>query len=95
MSEFEPENAAGMPHNLILEKRKKLSLSGVLEVESFEEQRVVLQTNMGQLVLQGNHLKMGSFNLQTGELSMTGELNALIYANDTAGSESLWHRIFK
>lgn len=95
MADLESEKTVGTPHHLILEKRKKLSVSGVLEVESFEEQRAVLQTNMGQLVLQGNRLKMGSFNLQTGELAVTGELNAFIYTNDTAGHESFWRRIFK
>jgi len=83
------------PHSLILEQRKKLSLSGVRDVELFEEERVLLQTTMGRLTLQGSNLKMGSFNAQTGDLSVTGDLYALVYTNDSPKREGFLSRVFK
>lgn len=89
------ENRENAPHSLILEQRKKLSLSGVQEVALFEEERVELQTTMGRLTVQGSGLKMGSFNAQAGDLSVTGNVFALVYTNDSARREGFFSRIFK
>lgn len=95
MPEQPTQNQTTTPHSLILEQRKKLSLSGVRDVELFEEERVLLQTTMGKLTLQGSNFKMGSFNAQTGDLSVTGDLYALVYTNDSAKREGFLSRVFK
>ena len=48
MAELKIEKKAGMPHNLILEDRKKLVVSGVEDVDSFDEQTVVAYTAVGR-----------------------------------------------
>ena len=70
-------------HNIILEDRKKLVLSGVLEVESFEEEAVELKTSKGDLTIRGDNLKMESFISETGDLIINGNIYAFIYLNDS------------
>ena len=54
-------NFSEKPHNIILENRKKLILSGILDVESFEEDVAELKTSKGMLTVRGDNLKMESF----------------------------------
>ena len=82
-------------HNVILENRKKLVLSGVFEVESFEDDNVQLKTAKGELNIRGEGLKMENFVLETGDLSISGNVYALIYLNDSLKKQSFFSRLFK
>lgn len=82
-------------HNIILEDRKKLVLSGVLEVESFEEEAVELKTSKGDLTIRGDNLKMESFISETGDLIINGNIYAFIYLNDSTKKQGFFSRLFK
>ena len=74
-------------HNLVLENRKRLVMSGVQEVDGFTETEVRLYTDMGQLTVKGKKLNVAQVNTETGELIMTGELvEMLIYSEKTKRS---------
>ena len=66
-------------HNLIMEDRKRLCLSGVSDVTAFDEEKVTLTTSMGILTVSGQGLHIGNFSRETGELNMDGEIYALNY----------------
>jgi sporulation protein YabP len=68
-----------IPHNLILEERKNLSVSGVTDVVSFDEQSVALQTQRGGLVIRGEGLHISKASIETGEVILDGEIDELIY----------------
>lgn len=68
------------PHNLIMEDRRKVMISGVLDVDSFDEQAVILMTDMGELTVRGTALHISRFNVETGELNMDGNVIALVYS---------------
>lgn len=75
----EQKNAA---HNLVMENRRRLVLSGVREVEGFTETEVLLFTDMGQLTVKGNNLHVSQVNTDTGELIMSGDtVNSLVYSD--------------
>lgn len=82
------------PHSIILEDRKKLSVSGVEDVESFDERQIILLTHQGSLILRGEELHIDRLSLETGELSVTGLITDLGY-EETAHSGSLWSKLFK
>lgn len=83
-------------HNVIMEGRKKLILSGVLEVISFEEDNVELKTTSGNLTVRGDEMRMANYNSETGDLEISGNIYALVYTNDSANSKSNFiKRIFK
>ncbi len=69
-----------MPHNIIMEDRKKLSVSGVQDVDCFDETLVVLFTNMGKLIVSGKNLHVNSFDVLQGDFSMEGEIDTLEYS---------------
>ena len=66
-------------HNAILENRKKLMLSGVTDVESFDEKLVVLYTELGELTVRGTQLHVNEMSVESGDLTIEGEIKALIY----------------
>lgn len=84
-----------MPHNLIMEDRKRLLVSGVQDVDCFDEQTVILYTNMGRLVIQGRGLHVNALNVDTGEFSMEGDFTALTYAEEKKGRFGFLSRLFR
>lgn len=66
-------------HNVIIENREKMMVSGVLDVDSFDEQTVVLITEKGKLTVRGDGLKVLGFTVETGELQLQGNIIALGY----------------
>jgi sporulation protein YabP len=84
--------------NLILENREKLNISGVIDVESFNDECVIVITELGVLVIKGADLHINKLNLDSSEMGVEGEIISLEYS-DREGSRSkgggLFARIFK
>lgn len=82
---------------LMLENRKKLSLSGVVDVISFNEEQIVLNTVLGSLTIKGEGLKMNKLDVQNGEVVMVGIVNSFIYTNKESkkDKESILSKLFK
>ena len=90
--------------NIILENRKKLSISGVLDVLSFDDQIVILETELGMLTVKGEDLRINKLSLRINKLSLDsteviieGNINTLSYSEkqDRKSSGSLLGKIFK
>ncbi len=84
-----------IPHNIVMEQRSKLILSGVTEVVTFETDNVALKTTMGNLCIKGSDMRMDSYNSTTYDLEIGGNIFAIVYTNDSAGKEGFFSRIFK
>ena len=83
-------------HNIIMENRGKLTVSGVEDVESFNEESVVLDTIQGTLTVEGSGLHINKLNVQTGELTVNGEISGLVYHDEGySKSNGFFGRIFK
>ena len=74
------KTTANVPHNIIMENRKSLRISGVKDIDSFSENRIVLSTVMGELVIKGDDLHIGDLAAESGDLSMTGCVNSIQYS---------------
>ena len=59
-----------LPHRVVLDERKKLSVTGVAEVLSFEEDMVVLKTSLGTLLIQGRGLKLKTLSPEGGQVAV-------------------------
>ncbi len=81
-------------HNIIMESRKTLNISGVNDCKSFEENLIVLQTTMGELTIKGEELHIDSFSTETGDLKMQGNIFALGYTNENK-QKGFLSRVFK
>ena len=81
------------PHGIILEERKKLSVTGVEDVDSFDDKQIVMRTVCGDLVVRGSELSIDRLSLDTGEVGVTGLVSELCY-EEVAPSGSLWNKLF-
>lgn len=82
------EDNRGRPeaaHHIIVEERERLSVSGVEEVERFDENTIVMTTVRGTLVIQGENLHIEKLSLDGGDLKVEGSVDSLTY--EDAGGE--------
>lgn len=66
-------------HHLILEDRERLTVSGVEEVESFDENTIVMETAQGVLIVRGEDLHIEKLSLDGGDLKVEGMVESLTY----------------
>ncbi|MBM6721786.1 MULTISPECIES: sporulation protein YabP [Oscillospiraceae] len=87
-----PETA----HHIIVEERERLSVSGVEEVERFDENTIVMTTVRGTLVIQGENLHIEKLSLDGGDLKVEGDIDALSYEDSgRSSSGGLLSRLFR
>ena len=91
----EDKRTMQMPHHLILEDRRALSVSGVSDVDSFDELNVVIYTELGELTVKGEGLHINRLNVETGELTLEGTIQSLTYAEVHTRSGGIFGRLFK
>ncbi len=80
-----------MPHALQLDRREKLTMTGVTEVVSFEENMVILRTGLGMLNVHGRELQLKNLSLEGGQVTVEGQISALIYEEPRARG---WRGLF-
>ncbi len=73
--------------NIILENRERLTVSGVIDVESFNDESVIVDTELGILVVRGEDLHINKLNLDNSELIIEGDIDSCEY-NEREGSKS-------
>ena len=87
------EEHGGRVQNVILESRKRLTVSGVEEVDGFDESYVQMRTALGELTVRGEGLHVDLLSVETGELLVTGEVTEIAYA-ESAAPRGFWGRVF-
>lgn len=75
------DNLQPCKSNLELQNRKKLSLTGVNEVMSFDEEKIVLNTMLGKLKIIGQNLKMNKLDVKNGDVIIEGYIISMTYSN--------------
>ena len=80
-----------LPHSLTMKDRKSLSMTGVTEVVSFDENSVVLHTELGTLSIHGRELQLKNLTLDGGQVAVEGSIAALIYEEPRPGG--FWRRL--
>lgn len=85
---------ANMAHNVIIEGREKISISGVSDVESFDEGMVCLYTSKGYMIIKGDGLHAQKLNLENGELSLVGEILQIEYDDRQKKSGGFLSKLF-
>lgn len=83
-------------HDVKLEGRKKLELTGVIEVVNFNEENVILETSTGGLLIKGSNMKVNVLNVENGDMCIDGFINSLTYVSkDKTKKESILKKMFK
>lgn len=73
--------STGVIQNLILENRGKLSISGVLDVLSFDDQVVILETELGLLTVKGENIRINKLSIDTSEVIVEGDISSMTYSD--------------
>ena len=83
-----------MEHRLTLTGRETLTVSGVEDVERFDETGIVMTTSAGVLTVTGEGLHIGQLSLEGGELHVDGRVDSISYEEDDGGRGGLLRRLF-
>ena len=93
------EEKTGMrPHRLMMQNRSSLSITGIRDVVSFDENQVVLDTDMGLLTMKGKDLHVSRLTLEKGEVEVDGTVDSLVYSSNESyrrSGESFFNRLFR
>lgn len=81
--------------NLVLESRRKLTVSCVKEVDSFDENSIIASTSLGELTISGCGLHINTFSTDNGELVVEGEISSVSYSDNIVSSGGFFSRIFR
>lgn len=81
--------------NVIIENRKRLNISGVKEVSSFDDETVLLDTALGRMTVKGEGLHIESFNTVTGDLIAVGKVHAVVYMSNAKSTGGFLSRLFR
>lgn len=84
-----------IPHCVSMEDRKKITLTGVRDVDSFDEQTITLVTDFGELSLRGTELHIGKLSTDSGEMTVEGKIDALVYSEDAPRQSGFFGRVFR
>ena len=90
--EKEKAKTAVKPHSISMDDRCRLSVTGVDDVESFDEATVVMNTSQGNLIVRGSGLHIGKISLDVGEIKVEGMITDLSYEEKTR-SGGFWSRL--
>ncbi len=92
---FEERSVPDSPHSLTLEDRRHLTISGVEDVERFDETIIILSTAQGALTVQGSGLHIEQLSLNGGDLKVEGLIESLSYEDRVEQAGGLFARLFR
>ena len=93
MAEEKRENGR---HTIQMEERERLSVGGVLEVMSFDEEGIVMETGCGMLLIRGSGLHIGRLDLESGDVTVDGNIDYISYSDSSFSEKhSILSRLFR
>ncbi len=85
--------------NIILENREKLNITGILDVFSFDDQIIIIETELGLLTIKGENLKINKLSLDTSDFIVDGHISSLTYSEtnymNSKKNKGILNKIFK
>ena len=84
-----------LPHSIIMEDRRKLSVTGVTDVDSFDEQTIIAHTDLGELTIRGWNLHITRLNLEQTELLVDGEISSLTYTDTRPQAKGFFAKVLR
>ncbi|WFA07733.1 sporulation protein YabP [Tissierella sp. Yu-01] len=81
--------------NILIEDRNNITISGVEQVDSFNENTIILSTIKGGLSIKGENLNVSKLNLDEGNVRISGTVNSLTYISKEGAPKNLMGKIFK
>lgn len=92
------ERQASGQQKMIVTNRSSCALNGITDILSFDVNEILLETNLGMLMIRGKDLHVNRLTLEKGEVDITGKIDSLQYSDMSKGNgqgESFFSRLFK
>lgn len=86
---------AVLPHQVLLDDRRELTVSGVSDVDSFDDGTVVIHTALGELTVKGSGLHVLRLSTETGDMRLEGQIDALEYSHLRPTKGGLLGKLFR
>ncbi len=84
-----------IPHCVSMQDRARLTVTGVKDVESFDEQTITLVTDFGELSIRGAQLHIGQLSTDSGEMTVEGRVDALVYSESAPERGGFFSKVFR
>lgn len=95
MSEQASDSKVRVMHNIIMENRRRLSVSGITDVDAFDELEITAQSSLGVLTVRGRELRITNYSKDTGDLDIEGDICELSYTEPKPETHGVFARLFK
>lgn len=94
---YSTNNRVEAEHQVKLLNRKNLEISGVKEVDSFDNEEFLLETVQGYLIIRGHNLQLKNLDVQAGNVIIKGKIVELSYIDETQGEKAkgLFSKLFR
>lgn len=93
---MEDKNKTLKEQNIVIQNREKAVVTGVEDIHSFDDELVIVQTDLGILTIKGENLKMNKLNLDNNELIIEGKTSAIAYSDAVQNKkQGLMNKLFK
>ena len=89
------EETAKMPHSVFMEERSRITISGVRDVDSFDDQTLIVFTDLGEITVKGENIKVSRFSVETGDFAAAGSFQSLSYSERLPKNSGFFARVFK
>ena len=89
------EGGLPAPHHVVIEDRKSLTVSGVEDVERFDENTIVLSTSRGAMVVAGENLHIEKLSLDGGDLKLDGDIDSVSYEEENVARGGFLSRLLR
>ena len=84
-------------HNVTINERKNIVITGVKKIESFDDEEFLLETSMGFLIIKGSSLEIIKLDTYQGNVSIKGKINSVNYleSNKKEKEDTMFSKLFK
>lgn len=84
-------------HHVRINNRKEMEINGVKEIDSFDNEEFLLETNMGYLIIRGQNLQLKNLNVEDGLVQIQGKVYELTYVDEhhQEKAKGLFSKLFK
>ena len=89
------EKTGAISHQVTIKGRNSLVITGITDLDSFNEEQVSVYTTEGEVVVTGENLHIGNINVDRGELFLDGRIDSLEYTDNPSSGTKLWEKLFR
>ncbi len=92
------EEKGSVKHNFIMNNRREISMTGVIDIISFDEEMIAAETEMGIIIIKGENFRINNLNIEKKELEAEGDINSINYEDSASYGKlggSFFGKIFK